>query len=452
MQKIICLAFLASAINGLYAQPVLTKLTVEKIMRDPRWMGSSPSNPQWSVDGKTLSFSWNPDHQIADSSYFIGSGATTPLKATLAQKQAFLAAGTVVYSQNFQSYTFSKDGDVYYYDLKPAILRRITNTSDAELNPQFSYGDTRIVYARNQNLYAWDIKSGETLQLTNIKTGKAPSPTTGKESDSLTLQETWLKQDQLQHFDVLKARKELKNKGDAYTSAAKPKELRSIYIGNKILQGLQVSPDGRFVSYRLQQPATNTKTTQVPSYVTETAFTNNLPARAKVGTPSATHEFFIYDRITDTVILVKTDSVPGIMDLPLYLNDYPKQLEIQKKKPVNRNVIFYGPYWSPRGKHAVVDIRSDDNKDRWLMLWDTAAKQLRILDRQHDEAWIGGPGIGGNIGWLDDHTCWYQSEQTGYSHLYTINIGTSEKKALTQGSFEVQKAQLSRDKKYFYIS
>lgn len=37
----------------------LTELTVEKIMRDPRWIGSSPSNIFWGQDGQTLYFNWN---------------------------------------------------------------------------------------------------------------------------------------------------------------------------------------------------------------------------------------------------------------------------------------------------------------------------------------------------------------------------------------------------------
>ena len=80
--------------------------------------------------------------------------------------------------------------------------------------------------------------------------------------------------------------------------------------------------------------------------------------------------------------------------MPDYVKDYPKQLEERTKKTSsNRDVI----YWALLGRqteHAVLDIRSDDNKDRWLMLWDTATNKLKLLDRQRDEAWIGGPGIG----------------------------------------------------------
>ncbi len=233
----------------------------------------------------------------------------------------------------------------------------------------------------------------------------------------------------------------------------KQKELRSIPIDDKNLQALTLSPDGRFVSYRLTKSATNNKSTIIPNYVTETGFTTDIPGRTKVGAVQNTSEFFIYDRERDTVFAIKTDSIPGIKDLPDYVKDYPKELEEREKKKSNRAVTVIGPSWSPKGTFAVLDIRSDDNKDRWLMLWDTATNKLKLLDRQRDEAWIGGPGIGfgRNTGWINENTFWFQSEATGYSHLYTLNVATGERKALTSGNYEVQQAQLSNDKKYFYI-
>jgi dipeptidyl aminopeptidase/acylaminoacyl peptidase len=174
-----------------------------------------------------------------------------------------------------------------------------------------------------------------------------------------------------------------------------------------------------------------------------------------VGAQQGSWESFIYDRIKDTVYIFKTDSIPGIQDFPDFAKDYPKQWEEKKKKPSNRPVTILTPNWSPAGTNAVVEIRSLDNKDRWLMLWDTASGKLKLLDRQRDEAWVGGPGTGGfgsgNTGWVDENNFWYRSEVSGYSHLYTVNVLTGQKKTLTSGQYEVQQAQLSRDKKYFYI-
>ena len=54
------------------------------------------------------------------------------------------------------------------------------------------------------------------------------------------------------------------------------------------------------------------KTTIVPNYVTESGFTTDIPARTKVGEIAGSSEFFIYDRERDTVLAIKTDSIPGI--------------------------------------------------------------------------------------------------------------------------------------------
>ena len=429
------------------AQQPLAPLTVEKIMRDPKWIGTSPAAAQWSTDNKTLYFTWNPDQAPDDSLYFITLANRTPAKATVADKQNRVAATALTWNAGRTAYVYAKDGDIFYTDSKGGITRRIVQTTEAETNPQFSFSDTKIVYARSQNLYAWDIATGETWQLTNIKTGPA-----APKKESTNAQEDWLKKDQLSYMEVLRTRKEKRDATDSYTKDTRPKELRSIPLDDKQLQGLAISPDGRFISYRLVKTPANAKTTIVPAYVTETGFTTDIPARSKVGAPQGTSEFFLYDRQQDTVLTLKADSLPGIADLPDYLTDYPRQLDEKKKKPVNRSVTFFPPVWSQKGTYAVLDIRSDDNKDRWLMLWDAAGYRLTLLDRQRDEAWIGGPGISGSsIGWIDESTVWYQSEATGYSHLYTINVSSGKKTALTAGRYEVQQARLSADKKYFYL-
>ncbi len=447
----------------------LDQLSVEKIMRDPKWMGTSPSGTFWSNDGSTLYFLWNPDKAPSDSLWYITTTNKVPMKATVAQKQGLNTQSTYNYNLARTAYVIAKDGDIFYTDVKTGKTKRITQTVDTENNPQFSFNESKIVYNRSQNLFAWDISGGETMQLTNVKTGDA-APTTpaagfaGRSGNTPPTaagnqQEQWLKNDQLRYFEVLKERKEKREAAEAYTKRLpKEKDLRSISLEDKSLQGLSISPDGRFVSYRLSKAASVTaaKTTIVPSYVTETGFTTDIPARTKVGAAQGTSEFFVYDRERDTLWAIKTDSIPGIQDLPDYVKDYPKQLEERKKKPANRPVMISSLSWSTAGKNAILDIRSQDNKDRWLMLWDTATGKLKTVDRQRDEAWIGGPGAsgfgGGNTGWIDENIFWYRSEITGYSHLYTVNVINGEKKTLTSGKYEVQQAQLSRDKKYFYIT
>ena len=456
------------------AQQQLGKLTVEKIMRDPKWIGTSPSNILWSYDGQYLSFDWNPENAPSDSVYFISLQNHTPAKASVFVKQNMMTATSITWNLAKTAYVYVKDGDILLTDTRSGKTKRIVQTIEKESNPQFSFNESRIVYTSGQNLYAWNIATGETIQLTNLQSQPTATNSTqqqgqqfrggtglgnrgrAEEAGPSSAEEQWLKNDQLQNFQVLKDRKEKRDAADAYIKKLpKSKELRTIQIGDRTLQGLNISPDGRYITYRLNRTAADSKTTIVPSYVTETGFTTDIAGRPKVGAPQSTSEFFIYDRYGDTVLSLNLESIPGIRDLPDYVQDYPAKFEQKIKNPPLRSITLGNVSWSPKGTHCIVDIRARDNKDRWLMMLDTAGR-LKLIDRQRDEAWVGGPGTsafgGVNTGWINETSFWFQSEATGYSHLYVTNVETGERKALTSGKYEVQEVQLSRDKKFFYIT
>ncbi len=341
MKKLAACCLLLLSLQSL-SQNGLSPLTVNKIMRDPAWIGSSPSNPYWSNDGSRLYFLWNPDKSPADSLYYITAAITTPVKVTVQEKAELNATGNYIYNKNRTAFVFTRNGDIFLRDVKAGRLRQITQTTEQENNPQFCFNDTRIVYTRNQNLFAWDISGGETIQLTNIKQGEtAPAQPAGNARGgnppaagraAANTQEQWLLQDQLNWFQVLKERKNKREQTEAYNkSIPKQKELRSIPMDDKLLQGLSISPDGRFVTYRLLRTA-GSKSTIVPSFVTETGFTTDIPARTKVGALQGSAELYFYDRETDSLFSIKTDSVPGIRDLPDYVRDYPKMQEEKTKK------------------------------------------------------------------------------------------------------------------------
>jgi dipeptidyl aminopeptidase/acylaminoacyl peptidase len=444
---LLCVSLLTLSLT-IRSQTPTEKLTVEKIMRDPKWIGASPSEPYWSIDGKYLFFKWNPDKSLSDSLYYITREDHHPKKAPYALQHAATPADYPNYNTAHTAYTFAREGDIFWVDMRSNKEKRITLTTDRESNPVFSFHESRIVWSRNDNLYSWDLATGETEQLTNFQ--HTSSPTVKK--DSLTPQEKWLRNDQLEQFDVLKSRKKKKDLSDSINKAHEPRPLKPIYIDEKTVTSLVISPDGRFITYRLFKKPADVKNTIVPSYVTETGFTRDIPARSKVGAPSPVYSSYVFDTQKDTVIAISTNDIPGITDQPDYVKDYnrPKDSSL-------RHVIINGPYWSEKGTHAVVDIRSADNKDRWLMLLDAATGKLTPLDRQRDEAWIAGPGIGysfggGNCGWIDENTFWFQSEASGYSHLYKVDVNTNVKTPLTSGRYEILQATLSRDKKLFYIT
>jgi dipeptidyl aminopeptidase/acylaminoacyl peptidase len=424
-------------------------LTVEKIMRDPKmWIGTSPGDITWGDDSKTVYFNWNPDKNPSDSLYAYSLAGKKIAKVAPADRRR-MPGKNGIYNRAHSMRLYEKNGDIFIVNYKDFAIRQLTNTTERETSPVFSQDEGTIIFGRGNNLFSIALTSGLISQLTDFKTG------TQKQDGKTGEQEKFLKADQLAIFGVLKERKDKKDAGKKVSEADKPARPKEIYLGDKNVSNEQLSPDGRYVTYRLTQSDKSAKPTIVPNYVTESGFTEDIPARTKVGAPESESEFWVYDVRKDTARKVAAEAIPGIYDKPDYLKDYPKQDTAWKKK--ERKVIFHGPFWSDNGQHAVVVIRSQDSKDRWIMSLDPTTLSLKLLDRQRDEAWIGGPGVGGypqsagETGWLDDQTFYFQSEATGYSHLYSVNIASGKKTALTSGRFEVQNVVLSKDKKNFYL-
>jgi dipeptidyl aminopeptidase/acylaminoacyl peptidase len=127
-----------------------------------------------------------------------------------------------------------------------------------------------------------------------------------------------------------------------------------------------------------------------------------------------------------------------------------------KDRTAKKSVQFFGLFRSPNGKQFVIEAQSNDNKDRWIGVWKDG--KFLELDHQHDDAWIGGPGIsswrGGDsdFGWFDDGQIYFQSEKTGYSHLYLLSIQNKNITALTAGNFEVMNLQFFAKKKVFFAN
>jgi dipeptidyl aminopeptidase/acylaminoacyl peptidase len=455
MRKIFLLLFIATSANS-FAQ----SLTVDYIMRDPKWMGTSPSNMFWSNDSKTVYFNWNPQKNISDSLYAYALNATAPEKANNQIIERNNALNNAVYNLAGTQMVYGFRGDIYWTDIKTNKTIRVTQTEEQENNPGFILNDEWIVFTKSPNLFAWHTKTGVLMQLTNI--GSGGSVAVGNFNRSAATinsqnQDGWLQQQQLDLFEVLKERKDKREERTNYVRNNRMvynDTIKRIATGDKMMQGLQISPDARFVTYRLYQAPSGNKSTIVPDYVTESGYTTDLNTRTKVGNALGKFEFYVWDRVRDTLMQIKTDAIPGIQDLPDYAKDYPKKYE--GKKPSNRPVVIYGPYFNSSATYAIVDIRSQDNKDRWIMQLDALTGKLLPIDRQRDNAWIGGPGIGGGnfgtkIGWINNDQFYFQSETSGYSHLYVYDIKTQNKKALTTGNYEVQDLKLSKTKQHFYL-
>lgn len=440
--------FFTSVLATVQAQE-LGKLTVDKIMRDPVWMGVSPSNVQWSADSKTIYFQWNPEGEKKSSWYYITITNTKPQKLSKADELSLPNFRGVLNSTKTKK-LYEKNGDIYLLDVKSGASKQLTNTVDRESNVSFSADEKSIIYQRGDNLFEQSLVTGELVQISNFtRTKDKPEIKDNK-------QEAWLKTQQLSLFDIVKKEKddEKEQKEEAkFKEAKRPKEIK---IGEAQLSNVQISPKGNYITYLLIQ-RTNPKIADVPNYIDDSGFTQNIATRTKVGASQSVSSTYIFDIKRDTNILIKTSDILGIKDIPLYLKDYPEKLAERQKKNEDRPVDISNVIWNNIGTQAMVSVFSQDNKDRWLMLLELETGKLNLIDRQHDDAWIAGPGIGGsygggNLGWINNETVFYQSEASGYSHIYTFNVSTQQKNQLTKGNWEVQSLELSNDKKMFYFT
>lgn len=424
-------------------------LSVESIMRDPSWMGYFPSAIRWSDDSQKIYFNYNPENNPSDSLYLIELHSSSVFRKVSKEERNNFPPANANSNATKTLRVYSDGNQLFLQTIASKEKKKLIEWPDRISNPVFLLGDSHIVFESRSNMYSYMISTGEITKLTNIQSGTKQDIRNPKLSEK----DEWLKKDNLELLQVVREREEqveLRRKNLALNSKPEP---YTFYHGNKQLTNLQISPDGNYVTFSLITRAEN-KNTVVPDYTHASGYTTNLNTRSKVGDLPTKVELAIYNLAKDTVYIVDASKLPGLKDLPDYVKDYPNR----KWEAKERDLLLSGPYFSPNGKNAVINVRSYDNKDRWIALLDFETGQLKNLDRQRDEAWIAGPGIGwsmggGTLGWLADNKhIYFQSEASGFSHLYVLDVTKGVKKQLTSGTFEVFDPKISKDGKYWYLT
>jgi dipeptidyl aminopeptidase/acylaminoacyl peptidase len=324
---------------------------------------------------------------------------------------------------------------MFFYDAATGTTRQITKTEEAETNPHFTQDEKRVTFTRSNNLYVVSLDSGAIEQMTNIlPAGSPPAPDDAKGTAS---QEA-LKKDQKDLFDTIRERTAERDEQEAKRKRQHPRKPFILEAGQTVAS-LQLTPDERYVIASIHEPATGAKRTVVPSLVTRSGYTEDIESYEKVGDRQSLAKL--------AILSVNTGDIKWV--------EHGQKTDGGKE----REVQLFDPLWSDDGTKAMVDSRAVDNKDRWLLALDEETGKTRVIAHDHDDAWLGGPGLvdldepkNVTLGWMKgDQSIYYQSERTGFSHLYTVAFAGGEPEALTSGAWEVDSAVLSNDKSRFFL-
>ena len=285
----------------------------------------------------------------------------------------------------------------------PTRSLRLTATRETVQSPRFTPDGEAVVYGVGDNLYRHDLGSGATRQLTDLRQGEDPEKEQEKDA-----QDRFLEAQQEALFSTIRKQQEEDEEEEAAREADRQANdpPPTFYYGKADVRQLRLDPTGRFVTFALAEEPEGEKETSVQDYVTESGYAEELTARAKVGTPGETSRLYVQDLQRDTTYQVDLSTLPGAYDLLDFLQENREDREAtadtadtsradssRADSSKVRSLYAFGPHWSPDGRYAVLDVRARDNKDRWIALLDAATAELTVLDRQHDDAWIGGPGL-----------------------------------------------------------
>src|SRR6266481_2282353 len=445
--------------------PKPLELTVDSIMRGPRLVGYPPTGIYWSQDSQRVYFRWKQadEPRLKETSLYVVNRDGTGLRRLSDDeaKQAPPANGEL--SKDKTMTVFADDGDVFIYLHANGTRRQVTRTVDAETNPHFTFDQKHIYFTRQSNLYVMAFDSGSLDQLTDIRVGGAATPSaTPKGTDS----QEYLKKEERTLLDAVRERAEQREEQEKKRKEREKRKPLNLPTGQNAVS-LALSPDNKYVIATISEPGAAAKNTIVPNYVTESAYTEDITGRTKVGDTQTRTRLVIIDVETGESKNVdhgqRLPAAPQTQRTEMNTTEEARvttgsgsdRVESQPKTPAapkDRDIQLSQLRWSDDGKNAVLMARSVDNKDRWVMLLDATTGKTKALATMHDDAWIDGPGAS-TLGWLPDNShVYFESEHDGFAHLYTVAIGGGEPKQLTSGPFEVSDVRLSPDKTKFYFT
>jgi dipeptidyl aminopeptidase/acylaminoacyl peptidase len=431
------------------AAPAGLQLTVDSIMRGPDLVGWPPANLRWSADSQRLYFSWRKPGEKNESLYAIGKDGGEPARIPDADvKMAPPASGR--WDTARRRLLATEGGDVIVHDgarVPPRVY--VTRTTGAESNARWARNDTHITYVRDGNLFIVPLQAGAgsvVAQLTDVAP-RRPEP-------RLTDSQKFIRDEEEKLIGYVRQQKEEKQRTE---EKARAEKLPTFELQDRqTASDLMLSPDDTHVFILVAERPAGAKNAIVPNYVTESGYTEDIPARTYVGDTQDRRLLAILNLKTGKAVWADGSFAPPVAEPEKPAPAEPAGETPRPGRRADREIRWSMPVVSKDGRHVVAAARSADNKDRWLVTLDPDSGRTNVIDVLRDEAWVRESGFGASaLEFLPDgKRIAFLSERDGWMHLYTLDVTAAgaKPKQLTSGRWEVSAAEASRDGSQFYVT
>jgi dipeptidyl aminopeptidase/acylaminoacyl peptidase len=462
---IFVLGFAAMGALAIAAEP---GLTLEKIMADPDWIGPAVRNAYWSADGRTVYYSLKRNGSPINDLHRIDPVSN---KDQVVDAAAMANADApVIYDRAGKRAAFIRNKDIFVRELASGHLTQITRSSLPKADPHFSADGRLLSFRVDNDWFVHDFGSGVTAPAAVVKAEKDPNAPPAADD---------LRDMQLRTFSTLKRLHDEKEAARLHDEELQKGDVTRpvlpFYLGDEVvIRGTELSPDARWLIVVTEAKShVKGREGQLTRYVTESGYEEFEKERLRVGrNPPAPQSLLLLNLGDHTTHALSLENLPGIHDDPLksvreenakLLPTANSQPPPNSQPPANNeskargiwvisdepDAVSGGMIWSADGGAVGIQMYSIDHKDRWLASVDLAHYALVAQHRLTDAAWI--DRSFNEFGWLNDNrTLWYESEESGYAHLYTKALN-GEPRPLTHGQFEVSAPQLSEDGRWFYV-
>jgi len=469
--------------------PPAAMLTVDSIMRGPKLVGSAPTNVRWSADSSKIYFSWQKAADDRATTYVANRDGTglAPFTGTPDTPVAGRFDGAR------RRMVVAENGDVAIVDVATGVRHVITHTSARESNPRWARHDTAVTFMRDGNLFLVPLAASDqpaVTQLTDVippadagttaasgqragaggrggrggQTGQgaqgsqAQQGTTGELTDAQRL----LAEENQKLIQYLQQQNGQRGggggrggRGDAGGgTGVAPVPIARFQLGaRQTVVDLELSGDEHTVwALVSERPEGTARNQDVPNYITRSAYPEMITGRTDVGDVRGRTRLAAIDVAGNKVTWADAAAFAGI------------ERKVAPGDPDTPRVLDWSlPDQSDDASQAVVSIRSQDHKDRWLVVVNPTTGQPAILDHLHDDAWIrqqnfagtAGGAAGTGIAWLPDNKRFlFLSEKDGYMHVYSLDVtaASPQAQALTSGKWEVTDARLSADRRSVFLT